>query len=148
MRPKWGPPGSCRFQMGPMNLAIRDRQNYSCLTLGIGLPLKQFIAPSKAINLWFTSLPFSCSLHMLLCILTDDGQVLGETLSQSPCTALMVAAIGAVLGDCQKPLENGRYSHQSLEPTIHSISRQPQPISRPTNYKRVMWFKPIRGRVQ
>ena len=24
MGPTWGPPGSCRTQMGPMNLAIRD----------------------------------------------------------------------------------------------------------------------------
>ena len=44
-----------------------------------------------------------------------------QTLSQSPCTALMAGnllAVRAVQGDCQQPLKNNRKPHLSHESTI------------------------------
>ena len=63
---------------------------------------------------------------LVLCCLLDS-------FSQSPCTV-----VTPVQRDSLLPLQNGRDSHRSRDPTMPCDTRQSQPIFRVSNHKRVI----------
>ena len=65
MGPTWGPPGSCRPHVGPMNLAIGEVINSN----GIGINLQK---KSSLSSVYFAPHPYLQVCHLQPCIINDD----------------------------------------------------------------------------
>ena len=100
-----------------------------------------FYTVEHLINSVNKSLAKMCFKILALCkfsSVTKCDKVLCR-LFHSPCTVLTVG-ICLPLGlqrDCQWPLKNGKNFNRSRQPTILCNMGQSQPISRPTNHKRM-----------